>query len=375
MRHLVLLALMTVCGISEAWAHKPSDSYLSLTVHQERIEGQWDIALRDLDEAVGLDHNDDGAISWGEVRAKQHEVSTYAFSRLTLTSSGVVCPARPTEQLIDHHTDGAYAVLRFTAVCPMPIQRLSAEYRLLVDVDALHKGLLRLSYGTTTVAGVFSREAPTQVFALQPPSVWTQVRQYVREGVWHIWLGYDHLLFLLALLLPAVLRRIGDGWEPVPSFRSAVGEVVAIVTAFTLAHSITLSLATLGVVALPSRLVESAIAGSVLLAGLANLYPTVARRRWLVAFGFGLVHGFGFAGVLADLGLPQGSLVLSLLSFNLGVEIGQLAVVSLFLPVAFGLRKSWSYQSFVLRGGSIAVMVLALVWFIERAFDVTLWPA
>jgi hypothetical protein len=145
-----------------------------------------------------------------------------------------------------------------------------------------------------------------------------------------------------------------------------------IVTAFTLAHSITLSLATLGVFSLPSRWVESAIAASVVLAALNNLWPLFHGRRWAMAFAFGLIHGFGFASVLADLGLPQGTLALALVGFNVGVEIGQLAIVAAFLPLAFMLRDTRFYQRGVFVGGSAAIAMLAALWFAERAFALKL---
>jgi hypothetical protein len=148
--------------------------------------------------------------------------------------------------------------------------------------------------------------------------------------------------------------------------------VVKIVSAFTVAHSITLSAATLAIVHLPSRWVESAIAASVVLAALNNLFPVVQGRRWVVAFGFGLIHGFGFASVLADLGLPQGATVLALVGFNLGVEVGQLAVVAVFLPLAYGLRRSWVYERVVLVPGSVLIAMVALVWLVERAFNLKL---
>jgi hypothetical protein len=144
-----------------------------------------------------------------------------------------------------------------------------------------------------------------------------------------------------------------------------------IVTAFTVAHSITLTLAVLGIVSLPSRLVESAIALSVVLAALNNLRPVLRRARVAAAFAFGLVHGFGFAGALFELGLPDDALALSLASFNAGVELGQLAIVGMFLPLAFALRATVAYRRVVLRGGSVAIALVAAVWFVERAFDVS----
>jgi hypothetical protein len=151
--------------------------------------------------------------------------------------------------------------------------------------------------------------------------------------------------------------------------RSAFVKVLKVVTAFTVAHSITLSLAVLGYVHLPSRLVESAIAASVVVAALNNLVPLFGEGGWMVAFGFGLLHGFGFANALRDLGLQHGQLAVTLFGFNLGVEIGQLAIVSAFLPLALSLRRLLFYQRFILRFGSAAIIVVASTWLAERALD------
>ncbi|MGH6842163.1 MAG: HupE/UreJ family protein, partial [Methylocella sp.] len=144
--------------------------------------------------------------------------------------------------------------------------------------------------------------------------------------------------------------------------------------AFTVAHSITLSLATLQLVSLPARISESAIAMSVVLAALNNLFPIVRGRRWVVAFCFGLIHGFGFASVLTDLGLPSGVLALALVGFNLGVEAGQIAIVAIFLPAAYRLRRTWLYRSVVLAGGSSAIVAVAALWFVECAFNLECLP-
>jgi hypothetical protein len=150
-------------------------------------------------------------------------------------------------------------------------------------------------------------------------------------------------------------------------------EVVQVVTSFTVAHSITLSLAALGILSFPARLVESAIAASVVFAALNNLRPMVTRRLWLIAFGFGLVHGLGFASVLADLALPRHALLLALLGFNLGVEVGQLVLVGLFFGVVWALHRLdviWPRWATPLPACGIAIV--AAIWFIERAFGVAL---
>ncbi len=368
----LILPICILLLAAPAWAHKPSDSYLSLSVQSDRVEGQWDIALRDLNDAIGLDTDGNGEITWGEVRGKHSEISAYALSRLTLTADQQACPTQILEHLIDRHTDGAYAVLHFRADCSKAVEQLGVEYHLLFDIDAQHKGLLRLTQGGQTSTAIFSQESPSREFSVAERSYWNEIIQFVHEGTWHIWLGFDHVLFLLALLLPAVMVRRDGRWQAAGEFSAVCWNVLSIVTAFTVAHSLTLSLAALDIIRLPSRFVESTIAASVVLAGLGNLYPTMMTRRWMVAFGFGLIHGFGFAAVLTDLGLPQDSLLLSLVSFNVGVEIGQLAIVAAFLPLAYLIRHSWSYPRLVLTGGSLAVIAIALVWFTERAFDLQL---
>ena len=359
-------------GLAPAQAHKPSDSYLSLTVTEDRLSGQWDIALRDLDFAIGLDADGNGEITWGEVRAKHADIAAYALARLAVRSDGTPCAIEPGPQLVDDHTDGAYTVLPLTLRCTKAPAQLAIDYTLFADLDPQHRGLLNLQALGLTRTAVLGTQAPTRTFELKSTSRWAQFIDYAREGVWHIWIGFDHILFLLSLLLPAVLIWRGTRWQAVESLREAFVDVFKIVTAFTLAHSITLSLATLGFVSLPSRWVESAIAASVVLAALNNVWPLIQGRRWAVAFGFGLVHGFGFASVLAELGLPREALALALVGFNLGVEVGQLAIVAVFLPWAFVLRRSAFYRRAVMLGGSLLIAALAGAWLVERVFDVRL---
>lgn len=357
-----------------ALAHKPSDSYLSLQVSDSGVSGQWDIALRDLDFAIGLDADGDGSITWGETRAKHAEIAAYALARLAVQSEGAACAIDVPQQLVDHHTDGAYSVLQLHVSCPQLPTQLSLTYSLFADLDPQHRGLLKLSAHGQTRTAIFGPEARRQVFELKEMSWFSQFIDYAREGVWHIWIGFDHILFLLSLLLPAVLVWRKPRWQAAESFTQSFWEVAKIVTAFTVAHSITLSLATLGWVSLPSRIVESAIAASVVLAALNNVWPVFQGRRWTVAFCFGLIHGFGFASVLADLGLPQEALLLALVGFNLGVEGGQLAIVAAFLPLAFVLRRHWVYQRLVLIGGSLLIATIAGIWLAERVANFKLLP-
>ena len=370
-----MLALLgALAAPAPALAHKPSDSYLSLTVEGGAVSGRWDIALRDLDFAIGLDADGNGEITWGEVRARHAQIAAYAASRLSVSADGKPCAMTIGAQQIDEHTDGAYTVMPLRLGCAAAPSSLTIRYSLFADIDPQHRGLLNLSVDGATRTAIFGPQEPQQSFALGETRRWRQLLDYGREGVWHIWVGFDHILFLLSLLLPAVGVWVFRRWQAVDRFGQAFWDVLRIVTAFTAAHSITLSLATLGWVSLPSRLVESGIAASVVLAALNNVWPVFHGRRWMVAFFFGLIHGFGFASVLIDLGLPRGALALALLGFNLGVEVGQLAIVAAFLPLAFALRRSWLYRRGVLVGGSLAIAAVAAVWFIERAFNLKFLP-
>jgi len=373
MRKLALLGVLFMCQTT-AWAHKASDSYLVVDVKGNAITAQWDIALRDVDFALGLDGDGNAEITWGELRSRQRDVSAWALSRLELTRSGA-CPLQVTGLQVDDHTDGGYAVLHLAGTCPGATGHLALQYRLLFDLDKLHRGLLRLTLDGTAYSSVLSPTNDTVKLGGAQASHWDQFKRFLVEGMWHIWIGFDHILFLLSLLLPAVLVLKMHRWQGVSSFGLAAREVLWVVTSFTAAHSMTLSLAALGMVSLPSRLVESAIALSVVLTAANNLWPLVNHRRWLLAFGFGLIHGFGFASVLAELGLPADALVLSLLGFNVGVEVGQMVIVALFLPMAFWLRNTGFYLRGLFVLGSWLTLLVAMVWLLERVFDIKLMSA
>ncbi len=371
-----LVFVAAVFASTSAFAHKPSDSYLTLEVSDGTMDGRWDIALRDLDYAVGLDEDGNGAVTWGELRARARAVDAYASARLAVRADGAPCAYVAKDHLVVEHSDGAYVVLRFGLACARGAAPTSidVEYQLFFDVDPQHRGLLRVEGAGETRALTFSADRRTQHLDVHIPARSSQFAGIVGVGIHHIWEGYDHLLFLLALLLPAVLRRDGERWQPVARFRPALWDVLRIVTAFTVAHSITLSLAALDVVRLPSRFTESAIAASVVVVALNNVFPLMRENRWLAAFALGLLHGFGFSATLIDLGLPRSSLLPTLFGFNLGVEIGQLSVVLAFLPVAFLVRKTTLYRRGALVGGSIAIAALAAIWLLERALAIRILP-
>lgn len=357
-----------------AFAHKPSDSYLFL---QDQPDGQtgirWDIALRDLEQAIGLDSDADGKITWGELRQHQTALDAYALSRLHLQQGTLACQPQVTGLQTETHTDGAYAVLLMDGGCPINASgTLQVEYQLLFDIDPTHRGILLDQRARAKAASrIFSMDSPTLELTPQSMGGLQVLLNYVREGIHHILIGLDHLLFIAMLILPAVLVLDGRQWQQVESFRPAFFNLLKVITAFTVAHSITLSLAVLGIVDLPSRLVESAIALSIMIVAVNILYPVITHGQWKLAFGFGLLHGFGFASVLMDLQMPAGALAEALLGFNVGVELGQLLLVLLLFPLAYMLRPTRFYRVAVLNGAAAITLLLAGMWFVERALDIT----
>ena len=366
MKSVAAVIAVLLCA-GTAHAHKPSDSYLALRQTGARIDGQWDIALRDLDYAIGLDANSDGAITWGELRAQHETIAAYALAHLQVAAEGgTPCRTRATEHLVDRHTDGAYAVLRFTVTCPEPPLSLDVRYSLFFDLDPQHRGVLTFDRDGVVGTALFSPDHQEETFDVAGLGARRSFAAFWRRGVWQTWLGFDHVVFLLALIIPTVLRRPAGAWHPTPTVRSAVTETVQIVAAFTLAHSLTLSLAGLGLIHLAPRVVTSGIAASLILAALNNAYPRFAGGRWGIAFGFGLFHGFSFADVFASSGTPQTRVPVALLGFNAGIETALLATVSALLLLTYVTRHSSYSRPVALVAGSSGVALLTGAWMLER---------
>lgn len=234
--------------------------------------------------------------------------------------------------------------------CSQPVKRLRVSDSLPSALGPTHHVIAMLTWDGGSASHAFSAAQPTLEAELQRDAAPNGAGSFFLLGVEHIATGYDHLLFVLALVL------CGGGLLP----------LLKIVTAFTLAHSVTLGAAAFDLVTLPSALVEAVIALSIAYVAFENLYPRIAiSRRWTVSFAFGLVHGFGFSSVLKEIGLPKGSELLALLNFNLGVEAGQIAAVAIVVPVLVWVKRQvWGVHA--IQWTSAAVLVTGLVLFVER---------
>jgi hypothetical protein len=366
----LLILLLVACAAAPALAHKSSDAYLQLASEEAGLTVRVDVALRDLDVALDLDADADSRLTWGEVRTAWPAIEAYVARGVHVAG----CPLHPSGRGLERRSDGTYAVLWLQSGC-RPGAEPAIRYELMRGIDATHRGIAKIDLAG--IAPAVRVLVPSRAAARAPESrleAPPAATAFLREGVLHILGGYDHVLFLLCLLLPAVMRRTPKGWQPVRDLREAVFPVVGIVTAFTVAHSITLALAASKHVLLPSWFIEPAIAVTIVLAALDNLRPLFHGRRALVAFAFGLIHGFGFASVLSELNLPASAFVWALLQFNVGLELGQLLVVAGATGLLYLLRANPRYPAWVIRGGSCAAIVVGALWLVERTADVSLLP-
>jgi hypothetical protein len=372
----VALALFSVLNAPLAHAHSSSNSYLTLSTSGPVLTLRADVHLRDLDLIFDLDANRDGQVTWGETQARSPELNDWLGQGIALTAAGQKCALGRADLQASEHADGAYLSALWVVNCPgissaaeATDARLALRYDLIFAQDSLHRGLLKVDFGDEQSSALLSPERPEALISRADNSPLKVFGRYIVEGVWHIWIGIDHIVFLLSLLVLAPLKSSRQRvvhWQAAKQARPVVLDVLAVVTAFTVAHSITLGLTITGWLTPPADWVEPAIAISVVLAALNNLLGFSALKRWRLAFVFGLVHGFGFASVLIDLGLPTSALLAALGGFNIGVELGQLAIVGAFLPVAWVLRKTRFYRWVVVAGSSAAIVVLGVFWTLER---------
>lgn len=354
-KSLTLLFFLLV-SIDPAHAHELFTSYTSIEIRDDRLFCVFTLNQTDLSMIFDLDEDGNGEVSRDELHLNLDEMYDYVEENFRVIIGGEILEMdRQGASVTEDNLGNMSAKFDFVKKLSFQPWKLTLGLSFFQDFGPRHKNLAKVLYGSELQQTIFTVGDPEQSFSFEGQDVQLtrQIRQFVWLGMEHILIGYDHILFLLGLII------IGG------SFRN----LIKIVTSFTIAHSITLILAALQVVSIPGRLVESVIALSIVYIAVENFLVKNTDDRWLITFIFGLMHGFGFASVLAGLGLPTKGLIASLLSFNIGVEIGQLAIVAVIFPVVLLLYKSRWRKQFVY-GLSSLILVFGLVWFIERAFAV-----
>jgi len=359
---LILLAFLVAPRVD---AHATSSSYfIADATHGTEVRITWDVPVADLHWALGLDSSGDGTITWSEIDARRDVIATFVASHLSLARGGSACEVVFDDLQLATHAELPHLSLAFAGHCQKP-GALTLSANLFFDTDPTQRTLVDLTTTGGQFTSVLSPSAP-QWSEPPAPSVFATFATFVGQGLWHVWIGYDHLAFLVLLLLPSVLRSTGKDWQATHGMRETAGDLLRIITAFTVAHSITLALATTGVVHVPVRPIEIAIAASIVIAGLLNLFPRAASARLALAFFFGLIHGFGFANALAELGAGGMRLVPTLAGFNVGVELAQLSLVALVLPLLFRARHSVFYAWRFMPATSLVAAMAGAAWLVAR---------
>ena len=363
----LVLGLAALGSAPPALAHSTSTSYLLIDLPrgEEPVALRWDLATHDIMWSVFIDQDYDGVITWQEVvDARARYLEPAVLREIAVARGGAACAVTFKDLALAERAGQNHLSIALNAACPKS-GLLTVSGSLFMTGDASQRVLVSATQGKQLFAGVISPESPGWTEPARV-SAWDSFVRFVGEGVWHVLIGYDHIAFVLLLLLPSVLRPVNGQWQGAQRLSQVARDIFTIITAFTLAHSTTLALAVTGVVHLPTQPIEVAIAASIAMAGGLNLLPRLSRLRLPLAFGFGFVHGFGFANALGEIDAAGTALLPLLAGFNIGVEIAQLAIVAVVLPAIYLARGTRWYAAGVMPLGSCALGAAGIVWLIQR---------
>ncbi|MFA1711494.1 HupE/UreJ family protein [Peribacillus frigoritolerans] len=329
-----------------AYAHSNnSEGFSVIEVNEKNLDYELKLDLTELGHSINK-----------ETDAKQlidsKTVQQYINSHISLYADGVKVVGSVKKTDVETIKDRPFAVINLVYKMEHKPKKLMVDYNMFLDdSDPSHANFATVKMDGKQQEKILSYES--RELEIGEVSFVQNVKQFLLLGLEHIFTGYDHILFVISLLFGA----------------KTIKNILSLITAFTIAHSITLVLATLEIVQLPGRFVESAIALSIIYVALINIFDKDAKHHPWLAFGFGLIHGFGFAGILSEMRLDGNHLATSLLSFNIGIELGQLLIVSLAFPIILWMKKlTLKPIKFVIPGTSVAILAFGLVWFIQRAF-------
>jgi hydrogenase/urease accessory protein HupE len=359
-RSAILACLFSLLPLQEVHAHDPGLSSLTIQQRANGLEAILTLALRDAAQLAELDENHDGTVTQLEFDRGRSKLEAAAASHVVIAADGKVAKDKSVRSRLDENNNVEVRLDSDAVV----FSSLEVQSKLIASLPLGHRQYLQIqdSHGQTVFERLLSATADHAAVQMSRANASAAALETVRSlanflslGLKHILTGYDHLLFLFGLLVAA------------RGFFSALN----IITSFTIAHSITLAVATLHVVQIPSRIVEPLIAASIVFVGVENLLRgEIPKSRRLVTFGFGLVHGFGFASALSEAGVGSsiGGIVLPLFSFNLGVELGQIMVAAAALPIIWRLRENPMFIARWAPACSAVIVLLGSFWLVERVW-------
>lgn len=350
-----MIAIVALLASGAARAHEVGLSRGDYALAGAALAVEISFAQRELAGLVaGLDADRDGALSAAEIERGRDAIQGAFVGRIKVRGDGAACPGTLDRAALTEQ-DGVTVHARYA--CPSRPAKLAVELAFLADLPTGHRQVAHATAGAAGLDAVLTQASPGFELAVSPEPAGAAPKpayggklSFFWMGIEHILTGYDHLLFLFGLVL------VGGRWR----------SILLVVTAFTVAHSITLGLAALSVWAPSPRIVEPAIALSIAYVGVENFLVKDASTRWRITFPFGLVHGFGFAGALGEIAMPRADVPAALVLFNLGVEAGQLAVLALVLPLIFAARRRELFRDRGVKLLSAAIVAAGLVWFVQR---------
>ncbi|MCH2076372.1 MAG: HupE/UreJ family protein [Rhodobacteraceae bacterium] len=372
----VIFGVLLAASVS---AHSFNESYVYFDVTETTLSGRVEVGMVDLAKFAARDADVHEPITKEDLNATFDTVTRYFGERMELVYEGqrLDVTFRDVSDLTYLDTEkGKFAQLWFDvgtpAITPVEIEMFYNAF--FDDIDPDHRGYALIATNTRNgmtenegyISLIFSPGDVLKRFYLNDERTSDAIMTFIEHGIWHIWLGFDHVLFIVTLLISSVMFIQAGRWEPSTQLRQSLWNTVKIVTVFTLAHTVTLSLATFGIVTLTATFVEAVIAVSIAVVAIGNLVPRFHTTSWIVVFVFGLFHGFGFANVLEPLGLDTERKAIGLAAFNIGVELGQLAIVLVLFPIFYKLRNWSGYRPIAMQAGSVVLIAVAVFWFVER---------
>ncbi len=362
-----LLLLMLIGMSTQAFAHRPNDSKISLNITATDIEGQALFQMDDLEWVVGIDDNRDKKVTWQEFKTHLPNIQQQFTDSIQITRNTTTCQLKSELSDIKQIADRTYAEFSLQSHCPSTDNQLTVEANYLTIVDPQHQLFLSLNNDGKTTSTLLTRNNKT-LSITGDIKLFDSIKAFIREGIWHIFTGYDHILFIMTLIFASLFGVAMD------QQKTSVKNLLLMISSFTIAHSVTLIASALDWIRIPSQWVESAIAATVIFAALNVRMKWVAEKLWALTFSFGLIHGMGFANALRELSIPEQNFISSLVSFNIGVEIGQLVLVGISLPLLFLLAKnSFKLQQQSIKFATAFITCFGIIWFIERVANVEIF--
>jgi len=347
---------------AQCFSHQLYESYIFIDLkNPDSPSLRWEVESNNLESIFQLDRNENEIISWKEINLFHDPITAYVKQHFKLLIDNKEVDLHFESFDLERKDDQTFLVFTQSLEPQPSIQSISINYDLFFDIDKKQICYVHIQQKKTPILQTLKADKPNINVILESFSITTSMLNFFIEGIWHIWLGIDHLLFLLMLLIPSLDLYL------VTKTKTQVGkDIIKIVTSFSVAHSITLILSALEIVSLPVKLIETSIAVSVLITAVANFRPRQSSVLWQAAFIFGLIHGFGFANALQEMELDSDYLVYLLLSFNVGVETGQLILVLIALPVLMAVKKHTSFFPLGMKVISSLTALIAAKWILER---------